>query len=213
MHEDGFIPFFRQATPIDAIETSKIGSRPAKRTGANSLQDLRAIPWVFSWSQSRFNMTSWYGLGSAINDLKTGSPELYEEFKKALKHDSFIRYVLTNVDTSLAATDEDIIKKYASLVQEEDIKDKFLKMFLDELSLTREMLMELLGKGIEERRKNHYYSNQLRASLMDTLHNQQVKLLKKWREEKAKNDPEAEKTQTQLMLTINGIASAMRNTG
>ncbi|WP_258097098.1 phosphoenolpyruvate carboxylase [Marinoscillum pacificum] len=213
MHEEGFIPFFRQATPIDAIETSKIGSRPAKRTGANSLQDLRAIPWVFSWSQSRFNMTSWYGLGSAINDLKTNTPELYAEFKKALKHDAFIRYVLTNVDTSLAATDEEIIKMYASLVKEEDIKDKFLNMFLNELSLTRQMLMELLERGIEERRKNHFYSNQLRASLMATLHKQQVELLDKWRTEKAKNDPEAEKTQVQLMLTINGIASAMRNTG
>ena len=73
--------------------------------------------------------------------------------------------------------------------------------------------MDLLEKGIEERRRNHFYSNHLRASLMETLHKEQVMLLKKWREEKAKNDPEAEKTQVQLMLTINGIASAMRNTG
>ncbi|MEQ8472180.1 MAG: phosphoenolpyruvate carboxylase [Marinoscillum sp.] len=213
MHEDGFIPFFREATPIDAIETSKIGSRPAKRTGANSLEDLRAIPWVFSWSQSRFNMTSWYGLGSALNDLRQNAPESYAEFKKTLIHDPFIRYVLTNVDTSLAATDSDIIKMYTSLVSDKGIKEKFEKMFLSELELAREMLMDLLGKGIEERRKNHYYSNQLRASLMETLHKRQVSLLKKWRTEKAKNDPNAENTQTQLMLTINGIASAMRNTG
>ncbi|MEM6831388.1 MAG: phosphoenolpyruvate carboxylase, partial [Bacteroidota bacterium] len=69
MHEEGFIQFFRQATPIDAIETSKIGSRPAKRTGASTVQDLRAIPWVFSWSQARYNMTSWYGVGSAFEEL------------------------------------------------------------------------------------------------------------------------------------------------
>lgn len=213
MHEEGFIPFFRQATPIDAIETSKIGSRPAKRTGANSLEDLRAIPWVFSWSQSRFNMTSWYGIGSALNDLKKESAEQYAEFKKALKHDPFIRYVLTNVDTSLAATDENIIKHYISLVKEDDIREKFSKMFLDELQLTRDMLMDLLEQGIEERRKNHFYSNQLRTSLMETLHKEQVMLLGKWREQKANNDPEAEKTQVQLMLSINGIASAMRNTG
>lgn len=213
MHEDGFIPYFREATPIDAIETSKIGSRPAKRTGANSLEDLRAIPWVFSWSQSRYNMTSWYGLGSALNDLRENDRESYEEFKKMLKYDPFIRYVLTNVDTSLAATDEDIMKSYASLVTDEQIKEKFLGMFLSELQLTREMLMDLLEEGIESRRKNHYYSNQLRASLMNHLHTRQVALLKQWRAQKAKNDPEAEKTQTQLMLTINGIASAMRNTG
>ena len=73
--------------------------------------------------------------------------------------------------------------------------------------------MDLLEQGIEERRKNHFYSNQLRTSLMETLHKEQVMLLGKWREQKANNDPEAEKTQVQLMLSINGIASAMRNTG
>lgn len=213
MREDGFIPYFREATPIDAIEMSKIGSRPAKRTGANSLEDLRAIPWVFSWSQSRYNMTSWYGLGSALNDLKVSDVKAYDEFKKALKTDPFIRYVLTNVDTSLAATDEGVMKEYASLVTDKKIKEQFLGMFLDELKLTREMLMDLLGADIEKRRKNHYYSNKLRASLMLSLHKQQVVLLAKWRKEKAENKPEAVNTQTQLMLTINGIASAMRNTG
>lgn len=213
MHEEGFIPYFREATPIDAIESSKIGSRPAKRTGANTLDDLRAIPWVFSWSQSRYNMTSWYGIGSALDKLRTEDAKSYEEFKKAVRFDPFIRYVLTNVDTSLAATDEEIMKEYASLVGDEKIKEKFLNYFLNELKLTREMLMELLEEGIEKRRKNHFYSNQLRASLMVHLHRRQVKLLRQWREEKAKKDPKAEETQTELMLTINGIASAMRNTG
>lgn len=213
MQSEGFIAFFREATPIDAIETSKIGSRPAKRTGANSLEDLRAIPWVFSWSQSRFNMTSWYGLGSAINELKESDPGSYDEFKKALKHDAFIRYVLTNVDTSLAATDADIMTEYASLVTDPKLKDKFLKMFLDELNLTRTVLLDLLGRGIIDRRKNHFYSNKLRASLMVILHKLQVKLLRKWREQKSNKDPKAEITQTRLMLTINAIASAMRNTG
>lgn len=213
MHEDGFIPYFREATPIDAIESSKIGSRPAKRTGANTLDDLRAIPWVFSWSQSRYNMTSWYGIGTAMSNLQKEDPKSYEEFKKAVKFDPFIRYVLTNVDTSLAATDEEVMKEYGSLVRDKNIRDKFLKYFLDELELTRKMLMDLLGAGIEHRRKNHYYSNQLRASLMVHLHKRQVKLLKQWREEKANKDSNAEETQTELMLTINGIASAMRNTG
>lgn len=213
MHENGFIPYFREATPIDAIESSKIGSRPAKRTGANTLDDLRAIPWVFSWSQSRYNMTSWYGIGTSLSTLRSQDPVSYEEFRKAVKYDAFIRYVLTNVDTSLAATDEDIMIEYASLVTDQKIKDKFLNMFLDELKLTREMLMELLGTGIEKRRKNHYYSNKLRASLMVHLHKRQVKLLRQWRQEKDAKDDNAEKTQTQLMLTINGIASAMRNTG
>ncbi len=213
MREEGFIPFFREATPIDAIETSKIGSRPAKRTGANTLEDLRAIPWVFSWSQSRFNMTSWYGVGTALKTLKDTNPEGYGEFKKAIKHDAFIRYVMTNVDTSLAATDEGIMEMYISLVTNEDIMKKFGEMFLSELKLTREMLMDVLGEGIEKRRKNHYFSNMLRSSLLDYLHKRQVALLEVWRKQKKANDPKAETTQVQLMLTINGIASAMRNTG
>ncbi|MFY0598655.1 MAG: phosphoenolpyruvate carboxylase [Cyclobacteriaceae bacterium] len=213
MHEEGFVPYFRESTPIDAIESSKIGSRPAKRTGANSLEDLRAIPWVFSWAQSRYNMTSWYGVGTALKNLREENAEGYETFKETVKFDPFIRYVLTNVDTSLAATDEEIMKQYASLVTNEELRNKFSGMFLSELALTREMLLDVLGEDIEARRKNHHYSNLLRTSLMTYLHKRQVELLKKWREEKKSGSPEAEKTQVRLMLTINGIASAMRNTG
>ncbi len=158
-------------------------------------------------------MTSWYGIGTAITYLKENDPISYAEFKKSVAYDPFIRYVLTNVDTSLASTDESIIKNYASLVTDKTVKEKFLGMFLDELQLTREVMMDLLEVGIEERRKNHYYSNNLRASLMTFMHNNQVNLLRAWRVAKKANSKEANKLQTQLMLTINGIASAMRNTG
>ena len=181
MKTDGFIPFFRQATPIDAIEKSKIGSRPAKRTGASSLEDLRAIPWVFSWSQSRFNMTSWYGIGSALEKLKQEHPDQYDQVKSSLKDDDFLRYVFTNIDTSLAATDEKIMKLYADLVEDQDIKDRFFTSISDELALTRNHLLNLLKRGIEERRESHYYSNQLRSSLMELIHKKQVDLLKTWR--------------------------------
>ncbi len=213
LREDGFITYFRQATPIDAIETSKIGSRPAKRTGAKTLEDLRAIPWVFSWSQCRYHMTSWYGLGTTLHNLKTERPEDYDKFKAAIKTDTFIRYVLTNVDTSLAATDEDIMKQYAELVEDKEVKEKFLNMFLSELKLTREYLFDLLEERIENRRVNHFYSNKLRATLMIDLHKKQIALLKKWRKQKEENDPDVGLTQTELMVSINAIASAMRNTG
>ncbi|MEO1010616.1 MAG: phosphoenolpyruvate carboxylase [Bacteroidota bacterium] len=210
---EGFIAFFRTATPIDAIETSKIGSRPAKRTGANSLADLRAIPWVFSWSQARYHMTSWFGLGSALRHLKSSHGEDYQKLKQALKEDSFLRYVFTNVDSSLAATDEEIMKMYAELVPDEKVKKDFLSMFLEELGYMRYHLMDLLEKDIKQRRKNHYYSSQLRASLMTILHEKQTELLNKWRKEREKSPEAAEKTQTELMLTINAIAGANRNTG
>jgi len=213
MKEEGFIPYFRQATPIDAIENSKIGSRPAKRTGANSLQDLRAIPWVFSWSQARCHMTSWYGIGSTLKLLKDTRPSDYEKFKKATSTDPFVRYVLTNVDTSLAATDEEIISLYADLVKEDHLKEKFLKMFLDELQLTKKHLLDLLESDFSSRRKNHYNSNLLRASMMSRLHKTQVKLLGEWRELKNEGNRSTDSIQTSLMLSINALAGAMRNTG
>lgn len=212
MHTEGFIDYFREATPIDAIENSKIGSRPSRRTGSKSLEDLRAIPWVFSWSQSRYNMTSWYGVGITLKNLQTERPEDYAKLKKAVKDDPFIRYVLTNVDTSLAATDEDIMKKYASLVQNESIRNKFLNLFIEEYHRARQALHDLLEVGIEKRRIQHHYSNMLRASLMTDLHIKQVALLKKWRGEKNGNGG-SEETLMSLLMTINAIAGAMRNTG
>ncbi|MEM9856301.1 MAG: phosphoenolpyruvate carboxylase [Bacteroidota bacterium] len=212
LNEDGFIPFFRTATPIDAIEMSKIGSRPSRRKGMNSLSDLRAIPWVFSWSQSRFNMTSWYGLGTTLTDYKHGNPDGFAHLKEAVKSDPFIRYVLTNVDTSLAATDEEIMRMYASLVPDEKLREKFLDLFLSELQKTRDIMFDLLGKTVEERRSQHYYSNVLRASTMKDLHAKQVSLLRQWRTEKEDGNGEGP-TLIALLTTINAIAGAMRNTG
>ena len=213
INEKGFMDFFRQATPIDAIETSKIGSRPAKRTGANSLSDLRAIPWVFSWSQCRFHMTSWYGIGTALGQLKNESPTDYDIIKLKMKDDPFIRYVFTNIDTSIAATDELIMRKYADLVENKKVREKFTRLFMSELALVKFHFKELLERPIEERRTNHYYSNMLRASLMGPLHKRQINLLKKWRKEKINDEQAAKETQSEIMLSINALASAMRNTG
>ena len=213
INKEGFMEFFRQATPIDAIETSKIGSRPAKRTGANSLSDLRAIPWVFSWSQCRFHMTSWYGIGTALDQLKSESPADYDLFKLKMKDDPFIRYVFTNIDTSIAATDERIMLKYADLVKNKEIREKFTDLFLSELMRVKYHFEVLLGRPIEERRVNHYYSNMLRASLMNPLHERQINLLKKWRTERVHDEQAAQETQTEIMLSINALSSAMRNTG
>ncbi len=212
LKSDGFIPYFRQATPIDAIESSKIGSRPAKRTGANTLEDLRAIPWVFSWSQARYHMTSWFGLGSALQKMKEEKPEFYGTLAKALKTDDFLRYVFTNVDTSLAATDPDTMRAYAELVKDESLRKRFLGIFLDELELVKTHLSTLFGRSFEERRKNHYHSNQLRSVLMEILHQEQICLLDKWRKEKEQGQV-SEKTQMELLLSINAIAGANRNTG
>lgn len=214
LNEQGFMDFFRQATPIDALEQSRIGSRPSRRTGAYSLADLRAIPWVFAWSQARYNMTSWYGIGSTLDKLKKEKPAAYEIFQIAIKEDSFIRYFITNVDTSLARSSLNIMEDYAGLVENAGIRNKFIQIFRKELTLTEEHLSALLVKTLEERRPRHYYSNLLRNSLIEDLHKRQIRLLKTWRMEiKNEDSQQSDKTLVSLLLTVNAIASATGQTG
>jgi phosphoenolpyruvate carboxylase len=202
-----FLAFFSQATPIDAIEESKIGSRPARRSGKKSLSDLRAIPWVFSWSQTRFNLTGWYGVGFALETLMEREPEMFRKFVGLVENDAFIRYLLTNVDTSLNATDEGVMDLYSSLVEDPVIRGNVMKKINAELERTRKMLNMILEKPISERRTNHYYSTLLRASALDYLHRSQVRLLATWRKQKK------ETLLYSLLRSVNAIANAMGNTG
>ncbi len=209
-----FIRFFEQATPIDAIETSKIGSRPSRRTNQRTLNDLRAIPWVFSWTQSRANITSWYGVGSTMKLLKNQYPEKYGLLKKLLVSHPLVRYILTNVDSGLAATDPEIIRLYASLVEEENVKNDILELILNEYQLTKDLLAELLEIPFQDRRKNHFYSTQLRAIALDLMHRIQVNTLKSWREEKELENSANVKQQNIILLkTINAVANALGSTG
>ncbi|WP_372949294.1 phosphoenolpyruvate carboxylase [Mariniphaga sp.] len=209
-----FIAFYEQATPIDAIESSKIGSRPARRTGKRTLADLRAIPWVFSWTQSRMHISSWFGVGSTLQKMKIEQPGKYETLKMMVKTDDFVRYVLTNIDTSLAATDENIMKLYCGLVEDENVKNEILGLLLSELELTRQTMLDLLGSPSKERRKNHHYSTQLRAEALLPLHRQQVSLLKQWRKaQKSGNNEDHDFLLHNLLRSINAIANAMGTTG
>ncbi len=204
IENENFMSYFRQATPIDAIQTSKIGSRPAKRTGANTLQDLRAIPWVFAWAQSRHNMTGWFGVGTAIESL---DGQHYHELKLAAAQDPFVRYVLANVDTSLAATDVSVMGMYAGLVEDRAIGEQFLKLFCDEFEKTQGFIFDIFESDFQERRRNHYYSNHLRNSLLIPLHKKQIHLLSQWRK-----NPD-EHLHKELMVCINAIASGLGGTG
>jgi phosphoenolpyruvate carboxylase len=209
-----FVRFYEQATPIDAIESSKIGSRPARRTGKRSLEDLRAIPWVFSWTQSRMNISSWYGVGSTLRKMKEEEQAGYAGLKELVRTDAFVRYVLTNIDTSLAATDEAIIRLYSGLVEEDRVREDILTMLLGELSLTREMMLDLLESPISERRTNHHHSTRLRAEALLPLHHEQVALLREWRQARKSGDRKRSAQLLQSLLqSINAIANAMGTTG
>ena len=214
IEKPGFIQFYEKATPIDAIEQSKIGSRPSRRTGTRSLNDLRAIPWVFSWSQCRFNITSWYGVGTTLEDMMNQNPVAFDRFKNSVKTDPFVRYVLTNVDSSLASSDEAIFRQYAALASDLPGSSEILTLMLDELTRTRKMIDFILSIPLSERRVNHYYSTLLRAEAMEPLHKHQVNLLKQWR--KSIDPIVTEKSNTllfELLRCINAIAGAIGFTG
>jgi len=209
-----FIRFFEQATPIDIIEKSKIGSRPSRRTNQRTLEDLRAIPWVFSWTQSRVNITSWFGVGSTLKLLKDQHPEKYALLKQMLASNPLVRYILTNVDSGLAATDPDVIGLYATLVENEQVKKDILPLILAEYELTKNLLAELLGRPFEKRRANHFFSTRLRAVALDLMHQIQVDTLRGWRSERdLSTKMQSEQQNLILLKTINAVANALGSTG
>jgi len=214
IHTPRFIEFFRQATPIDVIEASRIGSRPSRRTGAASLEDLRAIPWVFAWSQSRFYLSGWYGVGSALARLKEEDPKGFELIRKLYDEWAPLRYMLKNASTSVMAANRSMMRLYGNLVTDRKLRDSFLKRILDEHSLTRKMLDELSDSKLTEGRPRLRKVITLRESAIDLLHEQQVALLKDWRKKVADGDrKEADALLPQMLLSLNAIAAGLQATG
>jgi phosphoenolpyruvate carboxylase len=209
-----FIEFFRQVTPIDVIEASRIGSRPSRRTGAASLEDLRAIPWVFSWSQARFYLSGWYGVGSALARLKEEDPKGYDLIKSHYDTWAPLRYMLKNASTSVMAANRSMMRLYGTLVSEKKLKKQFLDKILAEHSLARKMLNELSNDQLTEGRPRLRKVIMLRESAIDLLHEQQVALLKDWRKRIADGErKEADALLPQMLLSLNAIAAGLQATG
>ncbi|NHE56034.1 phosphoenolpyruvate carboxylase [Cyclobacterium sp. GBPx2] len=207
-HPD-FLEFYGQATPIDVLELSKIGSRPSRRSGKRSLDDLRAIPWVFSWSQSRFNLTGWYGIGTAFEQLKRNQSEAYEQLKSNAETWPLLRYILIQVETNLLNADEEIMNQYAGLVANRETGVKFTKSIMEEHKLALQHIGELLGKEREERRAGLLDSIVRRKNALHGLHQLQLKNLKNWRDSKEIDSPLV----TRLLKITTALASGLKNTG
>jgi phosphoenolpyruvate carboxylase len=214
VHSDEFVQFFSQATPIDVIESSSIGSRPARRTGKRSFGDLRAIPWVFSWSQARFFLTGWYGVGSALQRLRDEDPEAFSELSKEAVNFMPFRYIITNASSAIALTDTEIMKEYASLVEDQALADEYLNKIEAEFNRTREMLELLYGHKLSERRPRMYRMIEFRSRRLKPLHQLQIEQLKTWRELKASGkEKEAADQLPEMLLVLNAIASGLGTTG
>jgi len=210
---DGFMAFYSEATPIDALETSSIGSRPARRTGQRTLDDLRAIPWVFSWNQSRYYLPGWFGVGTGLETLLASEILPLDELGTFLKESPLLYYVLTNVETNLASCDTEIMRQYASLVGDPTVRERLFALILEEYEKTRTLLAKIFGGSVESRRPRMVRTLRLRADALKILHHQQIELLRTWRSARASQSPDAEKLLPRVLLSVNAIASGLRTTG
>lgn len=215
INADGFMEFYSQATPIDVMEHLKIGSRPARRTGRRTLEDLRAIPWVFSWNQSRFLLPSWYGAGTALAGLQKAEPALFALLCADIAAFPPLRYLFMNVELATLQADPEIMATYASLVDNLELRERFMEIIGAEFALTRDMLQQLFPDTIAQRRPMQIAAMKQRSEPLAVLHRRQIALLRQWRT--AQNDnPAIEANGTlleELFLTVNAIASGIRNTG
>lgn len=216
LNAKGFIEFFSQATPIDAIENSRIGSRPTRRTGSRTISDLRAIPWVFSWNQSRFYLPNWYGSGKALQELKEESPEEFSILQNEVEEWHFLKYAILNVETGIHSAKHSQMVAYSQLVEDKFIRETFLASISEEFKRTQAILNELFHNvPVEQRRPKMIQTIAMREKSLEILHAHQISLLKKWRDliKNGADDNEKENLLQPLLLTVNAIASGLRTTG
>lgn len=201
--------YFQQATPVSALEHAKIGSRPAKRGDAQGLADIRAIPWIFGWMQSRLVMPAWFGVGYALQSLWAEGPEQAALLKRMAKELPIFREMLKNVELGLAKADLHIARSYSELVPDRALASRVYGMLEAELLSTREILLSILGqKELLEGDPVLSQSIRLRNPYVDPMSLIQVELLR--RQQKGTADAHHP---VAMAATVNGIAAALRNTG
>src|SRR5207248_3229106 len=198
------VPFFRQMTPVSEIATLKIGSRPASRSSSERIEDLRAIPWVFSWSQARVMLPGWYGVGTAFTE-HDDLPLLRE----MLEVWPFFRTTLDNMAMVLAKSDMAIAARYADLVEDRAAAGELFGRIRDEWHRTHDRLLEITGESrLVENNPKLENSIRLRLPYIEPLNHLQIELLRRFRA-----GDTSQEVRDGIHLTINAIATALRNSG
>jgi len=207
---EGFLPFFWEGTPINEIRQLQVGSRPASRTQSNRIEDLRAIPWVFSWSQSRIVLPGWYGLGAAIDAfLEQEGASGIKRLRQVYAHWPFLRAVISNIEQVLLKSDLSIGQRYADLVSDREAAERIFARIRQAFERTTEHVL-----AITEQKAllsaDPALGDNLRARMVYVapLNHLQVDLLARFR----KGDPEP-RLRNSILMTINGVAAGMRNSG
>lgn len=207
-----FMDYFRQATPIDLIEHLQIGSRPSRRRTGGDMRHLRAIPWVFSWTQSRHLISAWYGLGHALEQFVKEEPGGLSLLREMHGHWPFFAILLDNAEMSLAKADMYIAERYSTLVESEAVRQAIFGRIQEEYDRTVAILLRISGHlRLLANRPVLAESIRLRNPYIDPLNYLQIHFLPLWRSEESSLPQEP--LQRLLALTAHGIASGMKSTG
>jgi phosphoenolpyruvate carboxylase len=215
INERGFIDYFHQASPVEELSLLKIGSRPARRFGAaRDIHDLRAIPWVFAWTQNRHLMTNWYGIGSALNAFVNVRGEAgLELLRNMFERSRFFRLVVDEVDKGLYQSDMDIARLYAGLVNDKETSERIFTKIANEYALTRRMISEVNGGlKISERFPTFKRQFDRMRPQMDSIHRLQVRLLQEVRAQDETTE-KPKRAVNALLLSINCISAGLGWTG
>ena len=215
VHKDReFIEFWKVATPIDEIGGLKLGSRPTFRRATTSVEDLRAIPGVFSWMQSRFVFPGWYGLGSALEKFAAKSSANADLLKTMYHEWMFFKATIDNAQLTLLKADMQIALQYAKLVPDEAIRERIFNIIASEFSRTEHAILAITGqKALLENEPVLARSVQLRNPYIDPLNYIQVEMIRRLRGLADKTTPEADELRAVIELTINGVSGGLKNTG
>ncbi len=215
VHDDPeFLQFWRQATPIDEISNLKLGSRPTYRRATQSVSDLRAIPWVFSWMQSRFNFPGWFGLGTALESV-LGRGAKGRRLLRAMHAEwPFFATLIDNAQLTMRKADMGIAALYTGLVADPKIRRRIGNLLEAEFARTEAAILAVTGqRQLLAREPVLRQSVHLRNPYIDPLNYIQVEMPRRLRSEKALPGAEADAVRGVIELTINGISGGLKNTG
>jgi phosphoenolpyruvate carboxylase len=215
VHNDPeFLEFWRQATPIEEIGNLKIGSRPTFRRNTTRVEDLRAIPWVFSWMQSRFNFPGWFGLGSALESMLRRGPRARERLRAMHAGWPFFQTLVDNAQLTMRKADMGIASLYAGLVDNARVRRRILGVLEAEFARTERAILKVTGqRRLLGREPVLLRSVELRNPYIDPLNFIQVEMIRRLRAAADAQSPEAQAVRAVIELTINGISGGLKNTG
>jgi phosphoenolpyruvate carboxylase len=208
-----FLDYFMAATPIDELGYLRLGSRPARRQQSPRIEDLRAIPWVFSWMQSRHGLPGWYGVGTALQAYAGASHAHRSELRTMYQRWPFFRALLDNASMALAKADMSIARQYATLVADATVAEHIWKLIDAEWRLSRDLVLDVSGQtDLLAQEPRIRCSMEIRHPVLDPLSFVQVALLRKLRQIDLSAD-DRDRLLTAVLVSVNGIAAGLKNTG